>query len=148
VRAAPAPLHLLLLGKALADHGIHRRLDKSRGDPLTGPVALSIVDQATLIAGDIDLELPHGRPEFTQVGIATVESFEIEKQIIDGLLSPVGIAMPQEPLDAAQLIQSRHPGLLVMVHQSLGKLAQDRDPHRDVEPVEDVLAARADPLGQ
>jgi hypothetical protein len=56
--------------------------------------------------------------------------------------------MPQEPLDPAQLIQSCHPGVFVMVHQTLGKLAQDRDPHRDVEPVEDVLAARADPLGE
>ncbi len=56
--------------------------------------------------------------------------------------------MPQEPLDPAQFIQSRYPGFLVMVHQTLGKLAQDRDPHGDVEPVEDVLAARADPLSE
>ena len=39
-------------------------------------------------------------------------------------------------------------GSPVMVHQTLGKLAQDRDPHGDVEPVEDVLAARADPLSK
>jgi hypothetical protein len=59
---APAPLHLLLLGKALADDGIHRRLDKGRGDTLTGSVALAIVDLAGLIAGDVDSELPYGRP--------------------------------------------------------------------------------------
>ena len=99
-------------------------------------------------AGDVDLELPHGRPELAQLGIATVESVEIEQQIIDDLPSAIRVAVPEEPLDPAQLIQSRHPGLLVMVHQSLGELPQDRDPHSNVEPVEDVLAARTDPLGE
>jgi hypothetical protein len=56
--------------------------------------------------------------------------------------------MPQEPLDPAQLIESFCPGVLVMVHQSLGELAENCDPHGDVEPVEDVLAARADPLSE
>jgi len=42
-----APLHLLLLGKALADHGIHRGLDEGRGDPLAGAVAPSRVAALT-----------------------------------------------------------------------------------------------------
>jgi hypothetical protein len=56
--------------------------------------------------------------------------------------------MPQEPLDPAQFIESHRPSVLVMVDQTLGKLAQNRDPHGNVEPVEDVLAARPDPLGK
>jgi hypothetical protein len=146
--SVPAPLHLLLLGKALADDRVHRCFDKSRGDTLAGPVALAIVDQATLIAGDVDLELPHGDPELAQVGIASIQSFEVEQQIINGLAGSIGVAVPEEPLDPAQFIQSCHPAFLVMVHQSLGELSQDRDPHRNVEPVEDVLAARTDPLSE
>jgi hypothetical protein len=80
---ATASLHLLPLGRALADGGIHRRLDESQGDLRPGPVALAIVDEARLVAGDINFELPHGRPEFAQIGIATVERVEIEHQIID-----------------------------------------------------------------
>jgi hypothetical protein len=54
--------------------------------------------------------------------------------------------VPEEPLDPAQSIEKLYSGFLVMVHQALSKLAQDRDPHRDVEPVEDVLTAWTDPL--
>ena len=143
-----APLHLLLLSKTFAVHRIHRRLDKGGGDPLARPIPLAIVDQAILIAGDVDLELPHGDPELAQIGIATVEGFEVKKRIIDGLPSTIGVAVPEEPLDPAQLINRLRPGLLVMVHQSLGELAENCDPHGDVEPVEDVLAAWADPLGK
>ena len=57
IGSAPAPLHLLLLGKALADDGIHRRLDKSRGDPLTGPIALTVVDQAHQVNGTVTATL-------------------------------------------------------------------------------------------
>jgi hypothetical protein len=79
---APAQLHLLVLGKTLADHRIHRRLDKGRGDPLAGPVSLAIVDRAGLIVGDIDLELSHSR-------IATKR--------IKGLLSAQGITGYEPP---------------------------------------------------
>jgi hypothetical protein len=35
-----------------------------------------------------------------------------------------------------------------MMHQTLGELAQNCDPHRDVKPVKDMLAARTNPLGK
>ena len=73
---APAPLHLLLLGKAPADDGFHRCPNESRGDPLARPVALAIVDQARPVAGNVNLKLPHSRSELTQVGVATVEGFD------------------------------------------------------------------------
>jgi hypothetical protein len=38
--------HLLRFCKPLADHGIDRRLDKSRRYPLTGPISLAIIDEA------------------------------------------------------------------------------------------------------
>jgi hypothetical protein len=94
VRPAAGPLHLLLLGKVLGDDGINRRFGKSRGDPLTGSVALTIVDQARFIAGNVNLELPHDRPELAQVGIATAEGLDIEQQIIDRLAGSIGVAVP------------------------------------------------------
>jgi hypothetical protein len=109
---APAPLQLLLLGKALTADGIHRCLNKSRGDPLIEAVAPAKVDQARFIAGDIALKLPHGGPELALIGIATVESFEIEHQIIDGSVGLIGIAIPPELPDPAQFIQSRHAGFV------------------------------------
>jgi hypothetical protein len=45
-----APLHRLLLGKALADHGIHRGLNKGRGDPLARAVALARVAALTWLS--------------------------------------------------------------------------------------------------
>ncbi|MER8383806.1 hypothetical protein, partial [Mesorhizobium sp. M1399] len=39
-------------------------------------------------------------------------------------------------------------GLLIMVFETLGELAQDRDAHGDVEPVEHMFACRRDHLGK
>src|SRR5690349_18459599 len=44
VRTAWSPLHLLLLGRPLAHHGVDRRLPEGRGDALAGPEPLTVVD--------------------------------------------------------------------------------------------------------
>lgn len=64
VRAARRPLHLLTLGKALADHGIHRGLGQARGDTLAGAKPLAIIDQAAPVARDVDREFADRPGEF------------------------------------------------------------------------------------
>jgi hypothetical protein len=49
ISPVPASLHLLPLGRALADHRIHCRPNEVRGGPFTGLATLSIVDQASCL---------------------------------------------------------------------------------------------------
>lgn len=63
MRAAPGPLHLLLLGEPLAHHGVDRRLHESRGDTLAGSIAFAIIDEARRVRSDIGGELAGGGDE-------------------------------------------------------------------------------------
>jgi len=64
VRAAFHPLHLLALGEALADNGVHRRFRQTRGDALAGPEPLAVVDQAARVRPDINGEFVYRLGEF------------------------------------------------------------------------------------
>jgi hypothetical protein len=93
-------------------------------------------------------ELADGRQEFAHVRVVRFERFRIELQVVDFLTGTVCIAMPEMPFDPAEGFKDVLPGLLIMVFDTLGELAQGRDAHGDVEPVEDMLACRRDHLGK
>ena len=57
------------------------------------------------------------------------------------------VAAPEEPLQALQLLCDVG-GRLGCGAQALGQLGQHGDPHRDVEPVQQVLGLRIEVAGQ
>jgi hypothetical protein len=69
-------------------------------------------------------------------------------QVADFHLGTVGIVMPKMPFDPAQGFKQVLSSLLVMVFEPLCELAEKRDVHGDMEPVEDMLAGRRDHLGE
>jgi hypothetical protein len=64
------PLHLLLFGEPLADHGVDRGLYECRGNSLAESIPLAVIDEARCIRGDIDAELASGGDKFGQIRIA------------------------------------------------------------------------------
>jgi len=56
--------------------------------------------------------------------------------------------MPKMPFDPAQGFKQVLSSLLVMVFEPLRELAEKRDVHGEMEPVEDMLAGRRDHLGE
>jgi hypothetical protein len=69
--AALRPGHLLLLAEALADYLIDRRFHEAGANPLSGPVALPIVRNETLVALNIRVELLHGFQELSGLAMTT-----------------------------------------------------------------------------
>ena len=62
-------MHLLFLGKALADDGVDGRLRKRGRDPLTVSEALAVVDDAAGVPGDVGRELMRRLGEVSQVRV-------------------------------------------------------------------------------
>ena len=147
MRAGPAPLHLVLFGKPLGDDGLHFGLDECPRDTLTRPVALAVIDQAYTVRGDAGPELADGHQELALVRVVRFETFRVEWQVADFHLGTVGVVMPKMPFDPAQGFKQVLSSLLVMVFEPLRELAEKRDVHGDMEPVEDMLARRRDQLG-
>ncbi len=56
--------------------------------------------------------------------------------------------MPQFPFNSLKLFCQSAAGLLVIMDDAFCKLAEHGNSHGDVKPVENVLAARADPFGK
>ena len=69
VGAAPGPLHLLALGKALADHRVDRALGYRRRDALASAEPLAVVDQAAGVRPDVDCELLRRPGELARVRV-------------------------------------------------------------------------------
>lgn len=140
----PAPLHLLLLGEALADDGVDGRLDEGRGYPFSRPVVLAVVDQAGVVCSDIGSEFADRRQELSHVGIIGFRGFGIVEQLVDLFVRSVGVAMSQVPFDPGERVQHAVAGFLVMMAKTLSKLAK----HDDVEPVQHMLAGPGDHFGE
>jgi hypothetical protein len=68
MHATRCPLHLLALGEALADDGIHRGFRDGRRNRFARAVALAIIDQAVEVGFDIYTELVGGPRDFAQLG--------------------------------------------------------------------------------
>jgi len=94
VGTAFGPLHLLTLGEALADDGVHRAFGQAGGDALAGAVSLAIVDQAASVAGDVDGELMGGTHEFAEVRIVHLQPAHVILEERDLLAGPVLVAVP------------------------------------------------------
>src|SRR5712691_13521912 len=62
---------------------------------------------------------------------------QVELEAIDRFQCTIDVAMPQEPLQPLQFVEHclRQDGVITGT-QAFGELAHDRDPHRDVEPIE------------
>ncbi len=54
-------------GEALADDGVDGGLDEGKGYPLSGSVALAVIDQAGIVGSDVRLEFADRRQEFPHV---------------------------------------------------------------------------------
>jgi len=92
------PPHLLFLDHALADHLIHRRLDKASGNPFAIAIALTIVWDEWLIVENVSLELLHLLKQLAMLrgGLLCVERVS---QPLYFLQCPKDITMPEIPLD-------------------------------------------------
>src|SRR5690349_23387045 len=63
IGAAARPAHLLLLVHAPVDQEVGGAFGDRRADPLTGAMALGIVDQPGALAGEIAVDLVQRRPQ-------------------------------------------------------------------------------------
>src|SRR5690349_23009116 len=63
IGAAAGPAHLLLLVHAPVDQEVGGAFGDRRADPLTGAMALGIVDQPGALAGEIAVDLVQRRPQ-------------------------------------------------------------------------------------
>ena len=66
---------------------------------------------------------------------------EVGGEVVDGLPGTEDVAVPEEPLHPLQL-GSDVGRRLGCAAQALGQLGQHGDPHREVEPVQQVLGLR------
>ena len=94
MRTAWGPLHLLLFGEPLADHGVDRGLYESRGNSLAGSIPLAVIDEAGCIRGDIDAELASGGDKSAQIRIVRFKTEEVAFKVLDHVLSLGRVAMP------------------------------------------------------
>lgn len=125
--AGTAPLHLLFLGETLGDDDVDGGLDESRGDALTGPIALAVIDQDRIVGGDVGLEIADGGQELSHVWIVRFETFRIELQVGYFVMGAIDVTMPEMPFDSAQDFKQVPSGQLIMVLEPLRELARDGD---------------------
>jgi hypothetical protein len=60
------PLHLLPLGKAFGDDGVHGGFDKACADPVALAIALAVVGNERLIVGNVGVEFFDRSPQFVR----------------------------------------------------------------------------------
>jgi hypothetical protein len=148
VGAAPAPLHLLAFGEALADYCIHRGLRQAGGNALAVAVSLAVVDQAGGIAPDVDGELMGGMVELAKMRIVQCQPVHVAFDEPDPLVGTILVVVPEQSVDPFEGLQQTLTGGLVMMGDSARLLFEHRRAHRDMQPVQHVLGRRGNLLGQ
>src|SRR5215472_14223995 len=102
MRAALAPLHLLVLDHSFAHHLIHRRLHKAGRDPFPVAIALSVVGHELRVAFHVGVQFLHPLQQFACVVILALirRSLQVHLQTLQLIQGLKGIAVPQIPLDS------------------------------------------------
>src|SRR6266568_9558366 len=68
---------------------------------------------------------------------------EVDLKIVDRLQRTEDVAMPEEPLQPGQLLQRLGGQFRMLARtEALDHLAHDRQPHRDVKPIDEMLGPR------
>ena len=97
---------------------------------------------------DVGGELARGGDELAQIRIVRFETEEVSLEVLDHFLGAGRVSVPQFPFNSLKLFCQSAAGLLVILGDAFCKLAEHGNSHGDVKPVENVLAARADPFGE
>src|SRR3954453_22516149 len=120
IGAAARPAHLLLLVHAAVDQEVGGAFGDRRADPLTGAMALGIVDQPGALAGQVAVELTQRRPQPAGRGTpraAAALALEGRHELADALESDLGIgrlAIPDPPVQAVDFLDDRGLGALLL----------------------------------
>ena len=134
---------------ALADDLVDRRVGERGGDGLASTLAFPVVGDPLGVGADVAVELADRleQPSLLRVGLGDLE---IEDQVVDSLQGAEDVAVPAEPLQPLQLradLVGEAGRRLVRDFrvrrgrsQALGRVGHDGDPHRQVEPVQQVLS--------
>jgi len=149
-RCAPRRVHCIccFLSKPFAHHGVDRRLDESRGNTLAGSIPFAVIDETGRVRGNIGGELTSGSEKFAQIRIARFETEEVDLKVLDHFLGAGRVSMPEFPFNSLKLLCQSSAGFLVVLRDTFCKLAEHGDAHGDMEPVENMFAARANPFGE
>ena len=90
-----------------------------------------------------------GRPgELAQARIVHLQPLHVVTQVVGVLPDTVEVAVPEQPLGPLKLARQARTLVSIVVGNAAGMLLQHRQAHGDVEPVQDVLGLRSNPLGQ
>lgn len=148
MRSTLSPLHLLFLRETLADDRVHSRLDEGRRYPLASTKAFPIIDQAAFVGSNIDSKVTNCRYELAHIGIVRLEASGVKAHPFDIFARTIDVAMPEVPFDPFEIVEHFGTCLAVMALKPLSKLAHDCNAHGDMKPVEHMLAARTNRLGE
>ena len=134
------PLHLLILGEALADERIDGGLDEGCCNPFPMAPPLFIVRDRALIVGDVGVELAGLSNEALHASIGGLDLGEIIGQDADPAQGLVGLAMPETPFDPINTVGKVGGFLRIVMFQPVGVLAEIVQAHAQVEPIQEMLA--------
>ena len=112
---------------------------------------MAVVGDGRGVRGEVPAELADHLGEFVLPVLvllaAGVLVFEVGGDVVDGLQRAEDVAVPQKPFQPLQL-GGEGGRQLGWDTQALGQLGQYGDPHREVEPVQQVLGLRVEVAGQ
>src|SRR5215471_288838 len=130
------PLHLLFLAESFADHFIHCRFHKSRRDRLAMTVPLTVIRDHVPVVHNIGAQLRQRLEQLREPSIGLVKGLDRGLQIVDLAQRFVDLPMPQRPFETLDLVAYRLTQHGFTPHQAFAILAQYRQFHREVKPVQ------------
>src|ERR1017187_1780222 len=140
--ASQGPADLLPLHEPAADNLIDGRFDERRADRFPLPSSFAKVRDEFAIVAYIGLKLGNARGNLFRCCAMRLNQTQVHCQVAQPLERLLGVAVPQQMVDTLQPLRYIGSGLWPLSLQRLGLLLQNRQPHRDVEPVDQMLAER------
>jgi len=144
------PAHLLLFHKPPAHDLVGGRLRKSRRDRLVVAPAIAVVRDERSVRVDVAAELTQHAQELRLAFGSVRYRHNFAGELVNNLQGASNIPVPEIPLQTDNVRDQLGPGrrffvsvaLSLSVRQSERELAHQREAHRNVEPIQDVLCLR------
>ena len=154
MRSGRSPSHLLFFHKSLGNDLIDSRFREPRGYALTASPALTVVDDPGGVVVDVCPEFLEGSSQFLRYQVDRPFSLLIfldrrirfEHQVRQRLIRSEQVTVPEKPFHPFQILEDTllcDPAFIGTV-ESARRLRELFDPHRKVEPVEDMLRVRVE----
>jgi hypothetical protein len=126
------------LAESFAYHFVHRRFHKPRRDWLTITIALPVIRDQGPVVHDVRAQLRQRLDQSRVPGIRLAERPHRTLQIVNLAQGFVHLTMPQRPFQTLDFLANRFSSHRLTCHQTFAVLAQHRELHREVIPVQDM----------